>query len=695
MKKFNNKGKFCIFLLAALMIAIWPAIPAFSQDSPSVETEAEQGKVYMKIGKVIVTEKDPYLKTADLPTSVDVLGGDQIENENIDFTMELFKKLPGTYYGDWNQGIVSGTFSLRGFDANHDAPAALIVDGIPHNWARGSMDIQPFFPMEIERIELVKGTNDPRYGLNNIAGNANVFTKRGGNYSQVKLLHGSFQTSEGDILVAREEGGFSQTYFAAYRRTDGYRDHSDMNKGAVSGKWFYTTSDDRLSVGVIARFFDMDADAAGYLNKEQYKDDPEQAQSFSKSDGGEQENRHASLHLDYNFTEDLAWSFKTYAQHLERNRWCRFSETGSQQERIRDEDQYGAISTLTYETADWGIENLRLSWGVDYQYQDNISQRYKTEDRDRQGGPYRDWDYTTWYVGSYVQADGEVTDWLRLIAAMRVDYLDGHFEDKVNDRRLDMLDYDEIWQPKIGAVVTPYPGYNLYANWGRSFQIGAESLRFGQTSKDVPFDDRNVDYSKNDGWEAGIKVSPVKWLAFRASYWEQDADDEVRLVPDPSPQAQTIYDNVGETERRGWDLVLNVKPHEWVTLWGSYTRQEAEYTDPGPGKEAIKGNDIEIIPDYTLKAGVDFEHPSGFSMSLWLESQDDYYVEPDNTESRVGEYEVVNLDLRYKIKLMTFAFQVRNLFDEEYSAFSYYSGDWTKYSPGDERSFYASIMVEF
>jgi len=690
MKKLNNKGKFCVFLLVALMIAIWPVMPAFSQDSPSVETEAERGKVYMKIGKVIVTEKDLYLKTADLPTSVDVLGGDQIENENIDFSMELFKKLPGTYYGDWNQGITSGTVSLRGFDANHDAPAALIVDGIPHNWARGSMDIQPFFPMEIERIELVKGTNDPRYGLNNIAGNANLFTKRGGNYSQAKLLHGSFQTSEGNVLVAREDSGFSQTYFAAYRETDGYREHSDMDKGAVSGKWFYTTNDDRLSVGLIARFFDMDADAPGYLNKEQYEDDPEQVQSFSKSDGGEQENRHASLHLDYNFTENLTWSFKTYAQHLEQNRWCRFSETGSQQERVRDEDQYGAISTLTYETADWGIKNLRLSWGADYQHQDNINQRYETVDRDRQGDPYRDWDYTTWYMGTYVQADGEMTDWLRLIGAMRVDYLDGHFKDKVEDRKLDMLDYDEIWQPKIGAVITPYSGYNLYANWGRSFQIGAESMRFGQRSNGNLFD-RDLDYSKNEGWEAGIKISPVKWLAARMSYWEQDATDEAKFLTDGSGN----YDNVGETERRGWDLVLNVKPHEWVSLWGSYTRQEAEYTDPGPEHPEYKGNDIEIIPDYTLKAGVDFEHPFGFSMSLWLESQDDYYVEPTNIESRVGNYEVVNLDLRYKIKPMTFALQVRNLFDEEYSAFSYYSGDWTKYSPGDERSFYASIMFEF
>ncbi|MDL1967440.1 MAG: TonB-dependent receptor [Deltaproteobacteria bacterium] len=692
MKKFNGKGKFSVFLLAALMFAIWPVIPAFSQDSPSVsvETEAERDKVYMKIGKVTVTEKDLYLKTADLPTSVDVLGGDQIENENIDFSMELFKKLPGTYFGGWKQGVTSGTFSMRGHDANHAVVTALIVDGIPHNWARGSMDIQPFFPMEIERIELVKGTNDPRYGLNNIAGNANVFTKRGGNYSQAKLVHGSFQTSEGNILLSREDGGFSQTYFAGYRETDGYRDHSDMDKSAVSGKWFYTTNDDRLSVGLIARFFDMDADAPGYLTKEQYEDDPEQVQSYSKSDGGEQENRHASLHLDYNFTEKLTWSFKTYAQHLEQNRWFRWLEKGQEHERVRDEDQHGAISTLTYETADWGIKNLRLSWGADYQHQDNINQRYDTEDRVRDEIT-RDWDYTTWYVGTYVQADGEMTDWLRLIAAMRVDHVDGEFENKVTGVKMDMIDYGNIWQPKIGTVITPYSGYNLYANWGRSFQIAAESDRFGQTAKGVLFDDRNVDYSKNEGWEAGIKLSPVKWLAARVSYWEQDATDEVKLLTDNSGD----YGNVGETERRGWDLVLNVKPHEWVSLWGSYTRQEAEYTDPGPTKEAIKGNDIALIPDYTLKAGVDFEHPIGFSMSLWLESQDDYYVEANNIESRVGEYDVVNLDMRYKVKPMTFAFQVRNLFDEEYSAFNCSSSDGTMYSPGEERSFYASVMVEF
>ena len=692
MKEFGNKMKHGMFFLSMFVIVMMFVSPVFGHEPGSVETEEEKSKIYMKIGTITVTEENPYLKTADIPTSVDVLGADQIEDQNVDFSMELFRKLPGTYYGNWNQGIIAGVFGLRGFNQDHDVPVALHVDGIPSNWHYGRLDMQPYFPMEIERIELVKGTNDPRYGLNNVAGNANLFTKQGGNYSKVKLLYGSFDTNEGDILVASEDGGFSQTYFVGYRRTDGYRDHSDAEKGAISGKWFYTTNDNRLTVGAIARVFDMKADSAGYLTKEQAEADPTQVQSFSRTDGGEQKNRHLSLHADYNFNENLAWSVKTYGQHMERTRWCRFSEAGSQNERIQDEDQYGIISTLTYETAESGINNLRLTWGLDYQYQDNIYQRYYTDDRVRQTGiPSRHWDFTSWYWGSYVQADAEMTDWLRFVAGLRLDRLDGKLEDKVNNVKANMINYGNIWQPKIGTVITPIHGYNLYANWGRTFQVGADNMRYA-IKTDGTLLNQDIDYSKNDGWEAGIKLSPVEWLAARLSYWEQKATDEVRLKGDGSGD----YENYGETKRDGWDFVLSVRPHEWVTLWGSYTKQNAEYTKPDYKYPERKGKDIEKVPDYASKAGIDFEHPSGFSSSLWVESQGDYYVNATNTETKEGDYDVVNLNVKYKLKNITFGLEILNLFDEEYYGFvwnSSTSGTW--FSPGNERSYYASVAFEF
>jgi iron complex outermembrane receptor protein len=684
MKEFGNKMKHGMFFLSMFVIAMMFVTPVFGHEPGSVETEEEQSRVYMKIGTVIVSEKVGYLTTADSPGSVDVIGTEQLENENVDFSMQALKKLPGVYYQDWNQGVIHGSIAIRGFDPNMSDSVALYVDGIPNNMSTGWMDMRPFFPFELERIELVKGTFDPRYGLNNIAGNVNVFTKRGGNYSKVKLLHGSFQTSEGNAIIAREKDGFSQTYFVGYRRTDGYRDHSDVKKGAVSGKWFYTTDDDRLSVGAIARFFDMDANSAGYLTKDQFNDNPEQMQEFSRTDGGVQENRQISLHADYDFTDSLHYSFKVYTQDLERSRWVRLTPSDTyQHERFTDERQSGAISTLTYETADWGVENLKLTWGVDYQYQDSIYQRCKTDDRVRRAdGIFKDYDYQQWFLGSYIGADTKVNRWLRLTGALRVDRFDGDFEDKKNNTKSDMIDYDDIWQPKVGIVVTPVHGYNLFANWGRAFQIGSHTGRFNAD---------DLDYSKNDGWEAGIKLSPVNWLAARLSYWEQNASDEI------AKNAQGDPENIGETDRDGWDIGLSVSPHEWVTLWGAYSKTNAVYTDPGP-KATCKGKDIKNIPEYVSKLGIDFEHSAGFSSSLWWESQGDYPIDKDNNLPREGDYDVVNLDLRYNLKAVTLGFHIRNLFDEEYNSFAWlpsWGANPVLFSPGDERSFYASVTFEF
>ena len=655
---------------------------------PGTETEAERSKVYMKIGEVVVTGKSDYLTTADAPASVDVIGSDQIEMENVDFSMELLKKVPGAYYGDWNQGVVSGTISMRGFDANHDTPATLIVDGIPHNFGYGRMDIQPFFPLEIDRLEVVKGTSDPRYGLQNIAGNVNLHTKQGGNFSQTRLLTGSYNTYDAGLAAGHDDGNFSQTYFAGYRQTDGYREHSDLKKGAASGKWFYTTNDQRLSIGAIARFFSMDANAPGYLSKAEADTDPQQAAAFAYSDGGEQENQHISAHVDYAFTDRLAWSFKTYYQHLERTRWCRWSLDGDQQERVSDDDQYGAISTLTYEITDGFIPRLKIDWGVDYQHQDNLEQRWVTDNRVHNGNPTRDWDSSYHYWGSYVQADGDVTNWLRLIGALRVDALDGEMTNRSTGLTTDMVDLDYIWQPKAGIIIMPWDGYNLYGNYGRTFQTPASPTLYGQNSSGNAIS-RDIDYSKNDGWELGLKASPYNWVSARIDYWQMIATDEVREKNDGSGD----YINAGETTRKGWDFSLSIRPHDWVALWGSYSLIDAKYTDPGPGLESRKDNDIENIPEFASKAGIDFTHPIGFYSNLWVEIQGDYEIDPDNTRERDGAYTVWNWSLGYNWSTATLGFEIKNLFDESYYSFIWDSDNG--FNTGDERSYYVWVSLNY
>jgi len=375
---------------------------------------------------------------------------------------------------------------------------------------------------------------------------------------------------------------------------------------------------------------------------------------------------------------------------MNKTRFCRWSPTGTQRERITDDDQYGAISTLSFETQDWGIKNLRLDWGLDYQKTEAIHKRFNATDRVR--GSYRkdktgddwNWDYTSWYWGSYLKADAIFTDWIRLSAGLRMDRFGGDFENKSSGERLDMINFGTIWQPKVGLVVTPYKGYNIYGNWGRSFQIPAENKRFGEEYG------RDIDYSKNDGWETGIKISPIDQVAFRVSYWEQKATDEVKCLSGSGPLG--VYDNVGETKRKGWDTVLSLKPCDWATVWGSYSRQEGEYKKAGVKKE-IEGKNIELVPDYTAKLGVDLDFPSGFSSCIWWESQGDYYIDAENKKPKDGDYNLVNLILSYTRDNTIFSFEVKNLFDEDYNAFIWNST--YGYSPGDERSFYGSVTFKF
>ena len=91
MKEFGNKMKHGIFFLSMFLIAMMFVTPVFGHEPGSVETEAEQSKVYMKIGTVTVSEKAGYLTTADSPGSVDVIGAEQLESENVDFSIRTTK----------------------------------------------------------------------------------------------------------------------------------------------------------------------------------------------------------------------------------------------------------------------------------------------------------------------------------------------------------------------------------------------------------------------------------------------------------------------------------------------------------------------------------------------------------------------------------------------------------------------------
>ncbi len=677
--------------------------------APEPKPRASTDDSIFELGAVTVSDQPEggKLTSRDIATSVDIMRADKIADQNVSTAFDLLHRMPGVQITQYGQGTTTGKFSFRGFNGESRVNAVkLLIDGIPSNSNDGNMPfIDALFPLDIESIEVVRGTNDPRYGLHNIAGNANITTSTGGNYVKGRVSYGSFNTHEVQSGLGYEKDGLSQNYQISYRASDGYREHSDSDKNSFSGKWFYTPDDNKYKVGLIARWSEAGAQEPGYMTFQEQLANPEQSFPRNATDGGKRTVGQISSHLDVNLTKTLFWSTKAYSNLYDDQRLVLFDSCCAQVKRDRDEVQYGATTSLTYHPVINWLEDFSLESGFDFQQQENKYKQYRTN----LGVPRspinatnirndEHWNFLNY--GGYVQAVIKPTKWLKITPGYRADVIDGDFMNyrpgNVGPSRVN--DYGVISQPKIGAVITPIEGYSLYGNWGRTFQVGVGQATF------LGRNQSNIGPSLNDGWEVGLKLKPVDWAEGRVAYWMQDASNEI---------SRTLGSNdstlIGPTKRQGVDIEVKVSPIDQVSIWTAYSLQEAKATNPPSvipsSMEYVAGNQIVNTPNYMFSGGIDYQITHALRSSLWTTGQGNFFADQSNTRGKHGEYAMLNLDLGYQVtKQVELQFQAKNLtdthreylwFDESYGTTGANPLARPLFSPADGIAFYGAVNVRF
>lgn len=668
-------------LAAGALLALAPPVAA---QTTAGHDDADGHDTSFTVGDIVVTARDMVRGTGAILTSVDRLGGDIAQRQSVDNSWELFARLPGVTLTDFNQGTTSGRFSIRGFNGEGEINAVkLLIDGVPSNANDGGMPyIDLVMPLDIAGIELVRGTADPRQGLHAIAGSADITTRIGGNYLDARALAGAFGTVDGQLSAGVETGRFSQNYALGYRRSDGYRAHSDLDRVSFAGKWFYEAG--AVRVGGIARYAQVEAQEPGYLTDTDAYADPRRSYALSASDGGRRQMGQYSLHLDADLTDTLALSAIGYANRLEDDRYVRFSAQVAQQRRLTREDQYGGIATLHYHPHVGFLHRMMIEAGGDVQVQDNESLRWLTANRIITSRT-RDQAFGLTVAGGYAQAVIEPAAWLSITPGWRVDTVSGTLRNRLNGQRYPINDYGTISQPKLSVAIRPASGVTLYGNYGRTFQIGV-----GAGAYKVPPRTTDLSPSINEGWEAGVKLSRGRWLEARVAAWQQTASGEIkRLLNDPSGDSA----NLGSTRRRGIDVQLSVTPVTGATLWGAYSYQQARIVAPDPATPSQTGNWIDHVPQNLFSGGVDWLPAERWRVSLSGNGQSSYYLTPANTRRRYGDYLVVNGEVAWRVRpAIEIAAQLKNVGNRHYE-YVWYDGSQVLHSPADGRALYGSIRL--
>ncbi len=667
------------------ILLLWASLfctaqPSLAEDEAQETLEPGSGKVFMNIGEVHVREQTSVTDNIDLPGSVDVLGADEIKYENVDNALELLRKLPGISIGDYGNGGVPNGFTLRGHDNNsHGNHTVVTIDGIPINShlgsADGAPDLNQLTPEEVDRVELIKGPIDARYGNWSRAGILHFHTRTRGDFMKAKTSYGSWDHKKAYVTFGKEhfDNRFNQVYSVEYYDADGWRDDAHRERQNAYGKWYYRPNED-IQVGLHTHVYNADWETAGYLPESFWREDPRQSIPTSEDDGGYKDLTEGSLHFDWALGPELDLEAKLWTIHDTYSRYADWG--GGQTEGHWENETYGFLTNLGWDTKPAADQILELDVGFDYRIFESEGEVWNTTARrrdtlvagDEDNGVFDFIDY-----GAYAKAVYEPVSLLRLFGGIRHDRFSGDTTNSVTGLHRDMKDYD-VTTYKGGVIVTPVEQISLYGNAATTFALPYGTNKYAANAPD----ERDFFF-----WELGFKAQPWDWLLFRYAYFDQE---EAGLA-----FVRGEWVSQGDAARKGHELELNVRPLDALELFAAYTHHDTQFEN-GPNA----GNELANVPEYHLKVGVQYTLPwETTEVRGWYDAAGKWFTDATNQNAYDG-YDIIDLKVIQTLGgLWKLSLDVKNLTDETYSEFvSFWSGE-NQYAGSNARAFYLTLTYDF
>ncbi|MEO6102189.1 MAG: TonB-dependent receptor plug domain-containing protein, partial [Pseudoxanthomonas sp.] len=152
----------------------------------SADPAPPQNKEARTLDTVTVTAQKRVENLQEVPISLQVLGNQQLEQQDVASFSDYAKLVPSLSFGTSGGGVFSGPGFVQlymrgvasGSDANHSSSqpsASMYLDEQPITTITGALDIHMY---DIERVEALAGPQGTLYGANSQSGTVRIITKK-------------------------------------------------------------------------------------------------------------------------------------------------------------------------------------------------------------------------------------------------------------------------------------------------------------------------------------------------------------------------------------------------------------------------------------------------------------------------------------------------------------------------------------
>jgi len=677
----------------AVQRALLSAIVAFSL-MPPVSAQVESNDI---LDEIVVSATRRESSVRDVARSISVVGKERIQRGTQQLGLdEALAAVPGLYIQ--NRYNFSGDLrvAMRGFGARSSfgiRGIRVYVDGIPETLPDGQSGVDSIDLGSAERIEVLRGPASSLYG--NASGGVISVTSELGDvdpFVEGRVAGGEYGYLQYGLKTAGKVSEANYLINVSRTELDGYRDNAEFRGTQFNGRLGVPINEnDSLLVALNIADQPKSQDPGG-INAAQAALNPSSARLQNvQFDSGEtvEQQRLGFVYERERDTGTLAirnhYVWRDFANKLP------FSGGGAV-----DLDRFFYGLGVQYSLGNQLPENVGLTFGIDYDRQDDDRKRFDNNDGTL-GSMTFDQNENVDSTGLYIQGEYQLSDAWTLSAGLRYDEISYDVDDLFLTDGDDsgVLDFDEI-SPSIGVNYRLNEGV-LFASYSSSFET--------PTTTELANPDASGGFNAAlapqlaDNFEVGFKNS-VGNLYYEIALFTIDLEDELIPFELAAFPGRDFYSNAGSSTRDGIETALSWVHESGLSVDASFTWSNFEFDSfVDDNGNDFSGNKLPGLPEQFGYLGFTYTAASGFSGTFEIIYAGDLYANNANSVE-VPAYTVANLRLNHEFESGQWLIQpsigINNLFDENYNNNIRINAFGARYfEPAPPLNFYAGVVVNF